>query len=91
MKKLEYFQYKNVLIIEDDVVFLKDIAALGKIFGAMPSDFDVCNFDPFIYKINDTAKYTTVNQYFLKYSDACVFNASCIGLSRKAIQHIIKS
>jgi len=41
-----HFGYKNVLIIEDDVCFNKDISMIADMFSNVPDDADLLDFDP---------------------------------------------
>ena len=90
LKKLEFHRYDKVLIIEDDVVFHRNLSFIKQIVNSTPSDFDVMNYDPFIWDREHLGKFKQVNSFIEEFSDnAHVFNMSCIGLSKKAISTIV--
>ena len=91
LKKLNFYGYERVLILEDDIVFHKDLDYVNKVIESTPDDFDVMNYDPEIFAISNetTGFYSTVNKYILKYDNCKVINMSCCALSKNAIQKII--
>ena len=42
--------YKRVLILEDDIVFHKDLNFVAEVVNSTPDDFDVMNYDPFVIR-----------------------------------------
>ena len=88
LKKLQFFQYKKVLIIEDDVVFHKDLKFIQSVIASTPHNFDIMNYDPI--KLNDSlSKSIKVNNYISKIENSMLVNTSCIALSKKAISWMI--
>lgn len=46
MKRLLMMGYEKVLVLEDDVAFLKDLGEISRILDATPSDWDIMNYSP---------------------------------------------
>ena len=73
-----YMGYEKVLILEDDIVFLKDINMIQTLLDNLPNEYDLCLFDHIGYfnsiKLNikdsskeiimDTYKYGQINDYY---------------------------
>ena len=68
----KYMGYKKVMILEDDIVFLKDINMIQTLLDNLPNEYDICLFDHIFFKndfyINDTHidifKYGEINKYY---------------------------
>ena len=65
--------YENILLMEDDIHFLKDIYEIENQLNIFLENKDKCNFYFFDYVIYD----------------AFIYNFSCIYLDRKAMKYII--
>ena len=50
LKRLQFMGYKRVLILEDDIVFHKDLNFVAEVVDSTPDDFDVMNYDPFVIR-----------------------------------------
>lgn len=97
-KKAYYSGCKNVLVIEDDERFLRDLNKIEDILEKMPEgQYDVLLFDKFItygggglegYKklISNKEKY--LNQFYISYTQR-ILSAGCYCLSRHGMQTII--
>lgn len=85
LKKLQFFGYKRVLILEDDISFVVDINTIHKVIKSTPMDFDVINYDPYVVN----GEFTRVNEFINEYKNSKIFNMSMCGLSINAINHII--
>lgn len=85
---------KKVLIIEDDIAFLKNIEQIKETLDNVPDDADVVLFDKFIHFDTDTynkmVKDNSVNKYFTKFNNEDIASACCYMLSRKAQCDFIK-
>lgn len=46
LKKLRFFGYEHVLILEDDIIFHKDLNFIREVVESTPKDYDVMNYDP---------------------------------------------
>lgn len=91
MKMAEAMNYSKILIIEEDLVFLKSLDTIVKILDAMPNT-DVCLLDkwcgnPYKWKADLAEKRYYCNEYF-RYFDVnsqVYGSAACYAISRKAI------
>ena len=63
LKKLNFYGYERVLIIEDDAVFHSDAKLIFDILNSTPMDFDIVNYDPIKCK-NEYGKY--IGEYIVK-------------------------
>ena len=82
--------FQNVLVIEDDVFFLKDSSYIKCALSNMPKKYDVINFNPYTVESNSQRMHS-FNKFYKRYQGIEVFNMSCVALSRRAIQHIVDS
>ena len=85
--------FKHILILENDNVFLKDVDRIEKILDDLPEDYDICLLDKIPSK---TAKYeeavkNATNESFIDIDKKFYVLANCYALSRKGMEHIIKS
>ena len=82
---------ENVLIMEDDIRFLKDIDKIEQIFDATPSDYDAVNYNPHIIygKTLDECCKPKVNEFFSRYD--MLHSTGCYALSRRAMKEILHS
>ena len=46
LKKLKFHGYGHVLILEDDIVFHKDLNFIREVVNSTPEVYDVMNYDP---------------------------------------------
>ena len=90
IKKSYEFGYKRILIIEDDIRFLKDLEKVKETIENIPENADIALFDYFIHCTDDefqSYKSNKVNQYFGVYDK--LMSTSCYMLSRTAMEKII--
>ena len=101
MKIAELKGYSRILILEDDIAFLKDVGKIESILDAAAAevpDYDVCLFSHFMSpcprSVSDIQKYAdemhqcqALNKYFIPYtsSSAPVASGAAYGLSRKGL------
>lgn len=93
LKRLQYFGYEHVLILEDDIMFHKDLKFIADVVNSTPEDFDVMNYDPFVARNPITGKeprFWRVNENIRRYGQARVFNMSCCALSRRMIDYMVE-
>ena len=81
---------KNVLILENDVVFLKDIEKIKEIINSKP-DRDVILFDYMPVNNLLQLKLRKTKNYANFGKGDTIYYASCYALSRKGMEHIIKN
>ena len=92
LKEAEGLNYERILIIEDDVKFLKDLSLLKEILESTPDDADVVLYDkwPFNKEMYDILLNTSyVNKYFYAFKN-CFSSGALYSLSRGMIKKIIR-
>lgn len=93
IKECALMGYERILILEDDIAFLKDLDEVNKIVENLPSDFGICMFDKFKpYDMTDE-DYTKqlenkVNDYYFRFDR--LFSTGCYALSRNALCRLVK-
>lgn len=95
MKEAKYLEYNRILILEDDVVFLKDLTQIENLLDDIP-DYDICLLDKFTYNnknygiiCNDLSM--KINDKYSKFDSRIDFGSSaCYSLSLKAVNVFIK-
>lgn len=81
---------KNVLILEDDIRFLKDLDRLSNIVNALPEDYDIALLDWVLrgaWKPDEAdalLKAPRVNRYWARFTD--LRSCACWALSRKGME-----
>jgi len=83
--------HQRILIMEDDVVFLKDVCRIQEILRNMP-DKDIILFDKIMGEESHWVTAKTkfrINEEYCYYASAWL--ASCYSLSRKGMRHIIEN
>lgn len=79
--------YKSILVLEDDISFLKDENILQEYFNNIPNDWDYIKF---IVPIDKTIKYNLPTaKHFLNFRDLNIISAPCAGaymINRKAMK-----
>lgn len=77
---------KRVLIIEDDICFLKNLKNIKETLDNIPEDADVVLFDKFIHFDKNTYQKQIeekgVNKYYTKFDNEDIASAGCYMLSR---------
>lgn len=92
LKEAEGLDYQNILIIEDDVNFLKDLSLLRDILEHTPEKADVILYDkwPFNKEMYDTLlEKTCVNGYYHEFKN-CFSSGAMYALSHGMIRKIIR-
>ncbi len=87
IKKSLLDNYEHILIIEDDIRFLKDLDMIKNILDNIPSDYDIILYDYFMHcseKEFENYKKTQTNQYYYHYNN--LSSVGCYALSKKALQ-----
>ena len=85
--------FKHILILENDNIFLKDVNKIEKILNDLPDDYDICLLDkiPAINAKYEDAVKNATNESFIDIDKKFYVLANCYALSRKGMEHIIKS
>ena len=86
--------YERVMVIEDDVRFLKNIGEIATILDNMPIH-DVCMFDKNIpwekHDFRKAVKYNRVNDYYIDFTNVRLNSTGCYAVSKKAMNHVVES
>lgn len=85
--------FNHVLILENDNIFLKDVNKIEKILNDLPDDYDICLLDkiPAVSAKYEDAVKNATNESFIDIDKKFYVLANCYALSRKGMEHIIKS
>lgn len=85
--------YKKIIIMEDDIRFLKDIEKFNEYCKNIPENADIVLFDYIIANLNKAkekmSKMKDKNNYYFPIGTEAFWNASCYLLSDKAMNHIL--
>ena len=85
--------YENLLLMEDDIRFLKSLELIYRIVDAIPEDFDYAQFErakPYEMSMYDWLNLKNgkhVNKYWLPFTNSR--GGGCYAMSRKGMKHII--
>ena len=85
--------FNHVLILENDNIFLKDVNKIEKILNDLPDDYDICLLDkiPAVSAKYEDAVKNATNESFIDIDKKFYVLANCYALSRKGMEHVIKS
>lgn len=86
--KAQYHNYKNILILEDDNCYLKNLDQLSKYIESIPGDYDIVNMNYFFMNtiIDSNSTFVPCSQIYDK-----MFNFAFTALSSNGIDHIIRN
>lgn len=106
MKRLLMMGYERVLVIEDDVAFLKDLDRVKWILDATPSDWDIVNYAPdrrkgwlgngkgfwgHYYDLKgNEVDRKWAGDTFIRY-DSIVYGAACNAYTRRALERYVEN
>lgn len=101
MVKMAYdFGYSNVLIMEDDILFLKDPDIFEHTLDSIPEDWDILQFGGFVLNLKDKERKKNLenfeslrkkNPYGGWISGYKAWNCSMYALSRKGMEYYMAS
>ncbi|WQJ53676.1 MAG: glucosyltransferase [Wendovervirus sonii] len=81
--------FEDVLIIEDDILFLNNPVEWNNALEKLPSDYDIIQFGGFTVSPN-VKKYLTLKDVkYVEHPDVGLWNCSMYALSRKGMQFYI--
>ncbi len=91
VRKAFDLDYKNVLIMEDDIAFLKDSDKFISYIDAIPDDFDILQFDAYNSKQEPQIMELLQNNSdkWYKHDKIKMWNADCYALSRKGMEYYL--
>lgn len=100
MKRIQLKGWDKVLLLQDDIVFRKDLNFIKKVIDDTPADYDIVNYDPsrrkgwmgngrgcwgkYFNLAGEEVQRDWDEETFVRYS-APVYHLSCVGLSKRAI------
>ena len=87
VKKAEKEKLKHILIIEDDIRFLKNLNLIEQIIKNRPQDANLILYDKFITNPNLIKQFKPVNNYYNTFECCC--SAGCYSLDNKGIKHLL--
>lgn len=79
---------EHLLVIEDDIMILKDQEKLQSLIMSIPDDYDVLQFGAFTTDPK-VRKYLNKKELWQKHPDVGLWNASMYALSRKGMEYYI--
>lgn len=84
--------YNNVLILEDDIQFNKDLSLLRNTLNNIPEDYDILQFGAFTVdpNINEILDKSNENIYWSLHPNVKVWTTSMYALSRVGMQYYLK-
>lgn len=88
-----YHHYDRVLILEDDIKFLKDLATIENILSKLPQH-DICLFDWFVYTNNigannhmlELMEAGKINEFYCYFTSAWLL--SCYSITQKVAKYL---
>ena len=89
------FDYKRILILENDVAFLKDLSLLEQLLEETPSGYGIVQYDKFVNpewsdKYYDDLKSSRISaNYFESPHNRMWTSAACLGLFNKGIEQML--
>ena len=83
-----YKGYNKILILEDDIRFLKDLNKIKQILDNRPQNINVIMYDKFIFNYNMLKQFKPINDYFSTFTSCC--STGCYQLDRKGMQRVIQ-
>ena len=82
--------YKHILILEDDIVFLKNIKEIEKTINNIPENYDILKFNSYFpatseQKLKEVIENNKINDYYFDYSSLQQISTGCYAVSSKAM------
>ena len=93
--------FRRVLIIEDDIRFVKDQNYISRILAFLPDHntdlphYDICLFDKNVSarprtSLHNAINYARINAHYFDYSTAFLGSTGCIALSERAMRRFVE-
>ena len=89
-----YFGYKRILLLENDVAFLKDLSECARILDMTPKGFELVQYDKFvndgcIRQYEKCVKEKALNDCFADARESILTSAACYALSAEGIEKML--
>lgn len=89
-----YFGYKRILLLENDVAFLKDLSECARILDMTPKGFEIVQYDKFvndgcIRQYEKCVKEKSLNDCFADARESILTSAACYALSAEGIEKML--
>lgn len=87
--------YKHILVLEDDIIFLKNIKEIEKTINNIPENYDILKFNSYFpttseEKLKEVIENNKINDYYFDYTSIQQISTGCYALSAKAIKIFAK-
>ena len=95
LREALYRGFSRILILEDDIRFLKDLARLERTFAATPDGFDIVQYDKFTPLDLSAEDYRTmvagrrINDFFFDGGTDMLFSGACFALTPKGMNALL--
>lgn len=86
IKDALFNNYNRILIIEDDIRFLKDLNKIQQIIKNRPQDANIILYDKFIVSKDYLNQLTPINNYYSIFNHCC--SAGCYQLDKKGMEKL---
>jgi len=91
MSQIWHLGYERVLVLEDDLAFMKDKDLLKAYAADYPWDYDIVSMEYWFRRDRDygwaTSRNRKVNDHFFFLAHERLVDFACVGLSRKGVRH----
>lgn len=90
-----FYGYERILVMEDDLAFLKDLDLLKAVLDAMPMGYDLVQLDKFVLPIakerwDYRLEHSRINEHFLDASGVNFTSAACLALTRTGMRSVLE-
>lgn len=82
--------FNHILIMEDDIKFLKDVQTLYDFINNIPNDYDILQFGGFTTDKRCLDILNKIDEFWVMHKGIQLWNASMYALSRKGMEFYIK-
>lgn len=95
LREALYRGFSRILILEDDIRFLKDLARLERTFAATPDGFDIVQYDKFTPWNLSSENYRKmvagrrINDFFFDGDTDALFSGACFALTPKGMSALL--
>lgn len=95
LRRAQAAKYERILILEDDIAFLKSLDELEAVLGSMPVGYAAFQMDKFLLPSNKKAweelrKTKSLNEYWLDSKHTRFTSAACTAFSREGVEEMLR-